>query len=245
MGTTSCNAAFPVLLYHVAAVGFCLSAFAVSVKVSVHDAGDVGNPNGDFMWLKYGLVMVVLVIDPFDPKRVQPNSVDLTLDRRLLVYRRNVPLMRYWEARDRWRDAAGAAQPAWAPPLPEPLDMRAEEPVDELLIPDEGLVLWPGVLYLGSTVEYTEVGALVPLLEGRSGVARAGLFAHVTAGWGDAYWAGTWTLELTPVVPLRVYAGVAICQLGFEELVGEPQRYAGKYRGARGPRPSGLWREFV
>jgi dCTP deaminase len=156
-----------------------------------------------------------IVIDPFDPTKVGPNSYNLHLDDKLLVY------------------------------TELPLRMDKNNPTKEVLIPSSGLLLEPGVLYLGSTVEYTETPQHVPCIEGRSSVGRLGLFVHVTAGFGDKFFRGTWTLELTTVYPLVIFARVGICQISYTSSIGESSHYAGKYQGQRGPKTSGLWQEFV
>jgi dCTP deaminase len=122
--------------------------------------------------------------------------------------------------------------------------MAKDNPTKELIIPPEGIVLEPGHLYLGATVEHTETYNLVPFIEGRSSVARLGLSIHLTAGFGESNFQGTWTLEMTVVYPLRVYAGVELCQIGYSPLVGESTDYKGKYQGQTGPKASQLWKEF-
>ena len=74
-------------------------------------------------------------------------------------------------------------------------------------------MLEPDTLYLGRTREFTKTDCFVPMLEGRSSVGRLGLFIHVTAGFGDVGFAGYWTLEIFCVQPIRIYAGVEICQI--------------------------------
>lgn len=155
-----------------------------------------------------------LKIDPYDPKRLNPNSYNLRLSNELLVYTEVV------------------------------LDMRRENAVEAITIPKEGLILQPGRLYLGSTIEYTETPGYVPVIEGRSSVGRLGLCVHVTAGFGDANFRGAWTLELTVVQPLRVYSGVEVCQIAYTTIQGDVRGYAGKYQGQRGPRASSLWKDF-
>jgi dCTP deaminase len=83
------------------------------------------------------------------------------------------------------------------------------------------------------------------MLEGRSSVGRLGLAVHITAGFGDDGFAGQWVLELATTHPLKVYPGVAICQVAYTAIVGESSAYRGKYQGQRGPVPSGLWKEFA
>ena len=132
-----------------------------------------------------------ITITPFDQKLLNPNSYNLRLANELLVY------------------------------TEMPLDMKKDNPVEKLVIPPEGLLLEPGKLYLGRTVEFTETRNLVPMLEGRSSIGRLGLYVHVTAGFGDVGFAGFWTLELHCVQPIRIYAGVSICQIFYHSVEGD------------------------
>ena len=155
-----------------------------------------------------------IVISPFDAKAFGPNSVNLKLHNQLLVYR------------------------------DQQLDMARNNPTDEIIIPPEGLVLQPGKVYLGRTVEWTETRKYVPMLEGRSSTGRLGLDIHISAGFGDHYFCGAWTLELRVVQPLKVYPYVAIAQIYYHQLVGGDTAYAGKYQGATEIQASRLWQEL-
>lgn len=163
-----------------------------------------------------------IVIDPFYPDQLNPSSYNLCLGDTLLVYRRPP----WW--RRAWMRLRGRP---WC------LDMKADNPAEEVTIPEGGYVLRPGVLYLGVTREYTETRNLVPMLEGRSSVGRLGAFVHVCAGFGDPEYANHWTLEIVVVQPLRVYAGVEICQIAYDSLEGAYRPYAGKYA-VRNTRPT-------
>ena len=129
-----------------------------------------------------------IIIEPFDSNRINPNSYNLSLHNELLVYTESV------------------------------LDMKRPNGTKLLTIPDDGLVLEPGRLYLGRTREYTKTDGYVPMLEGRSSIGRLGLFIHITAGFGDVGFAGYWTLEIFCVQPVRVYAGVEICQIYYHDI---------------------------
>lgn len=154
-------------------------------------------------------------IDPFDERRLNPNSYNLTLHDELMVYEELV------------------------------LDMRRANRVRRITIPPEGLELRPNQLYLGRTVERTETYNLVPMIEGRSSVARLGLFVHVTAGFGDVGFRGFWTLEMFAVQPVRIYPGVSICQIFYHELAGQITEYASnKYQNNRDIQPSLLFKEL-
>ena len=161
-----------------------------------------------------------VVIDPWDERRLNPNSYNLSLHDELLVY----------------DDLE--------------LDMAKPARYTRHRIPEEGLMLAPHRLYLARTAERTETRNLVPMLEGRSSVGRLGLFIHVTAGFGDVGFCGFWTLEMFCVQPVRIYAGVEIGQIFYHTLEGDQVAYAegsgpgGKYQHNRDIQPSLLYREF-
>jgi len=118
------------------------------------------------------------------------------------------------------------------------LDTRKPNPTLDLEIPDEGLVLVPGVFYLGATFEHTETYTLVPRLDGRSSVGRLSVEIHRTAGYGDDAFRGRWTLELACLTPVRVYPTERICQINYVRVEGDRKKYDGKYQDADGPQAS-------
>jgi dCTP deaminase len=67
---------------------------------------------------------------------------------------------------------------------------------------------------------------------------------HVTAGFGDVGFCGYWTLEMFAVQPVRIYAGVSICQIFYHELCGEIEEYASKYQHNHDIQPSLLFKEL-
>lgn len=154
-------------------------------------------------------------IEPFDPRLLNPNSYNLRLHNELLVYEK------------------------------VELDMKKPNPVMQIEIPEEGLLLETNKLYLGRTVEFTKTNNLVPMLEGRSSIGRLGLFIHVTAGFGDVGFAGFWTLEIFCVQPIRIYPGVEICQIYYHAIEGDFDEYqSGKYQNNTGIQPSLLYKDF-
>lgn len=156
-----------------------------------------------------------IIISPFDSKRINSNSYNLSLSSRLLVYDKPV------------------------------LDMKRQNNASEIIIPEDGLVLEPHRLYLGSTLERTYTEKYIPFIEGRSSVARLGLFVHVTAGLGEAGFDGHWTLELVSVQPLKVYPNIPICQIYFHEISGKIDLCKSqKYQNSTEAMPSLLFKEI-
>ncbi len=83
-----------------------------------------------------------------------------------------------------------------------------------------------------------------PFIYGRSSVGRLGLFVQITAPLGDIGFSGKWTLQLTPVRPVRVYPGMKIGQIFFLKPYGEINLYTGKYQNSNGPRKSEIYKDF-
>lgn len=156
-----------------------------------------------------------IIITPFDEKRINPNSYNLSLADELLVYEQ------------------------------DELDMKKPNPTKRIVIPEEGLLLEPNRLYLGRTNEFTKTDRYVPMLEGRSSTGRLGLFIHVTAGFGDIGFAGYWTLEIFCVQPVRIYPNVEICQIYYHDIDGEYDLYSsGKYQNNIGIQASLMYKDF-
>lgn len=157
-----------------------------------------------------------IFIEPFDESRINPNSYNLSLADELLVYENNT------------------------------LDMKLENPVKRIVIPQEGILLEPNRLYLGRTAEFTRTEDYVPMLEGRSSTGRLGLFIHVTAGFGDMGFAGYWTLEIFCIQPIRIYAGAQVCQIYYHTVEGDLSvtYNGGKYQNNSGIQPSMMYKDF-
>lgn len=156
-----------------------------------------------------------IIIDPFDDSQLGPNSYNLRLYPKMLLYTEAV------------------------------LDPKSDNRTREIIIPPEGYVLKPGRVYIASTDEWTETYNLVPMLVGRSSVGRLGLGVHVTAGFGDVGFKGRWTLEMVATEPVRVYPGMKICQIYYHTVAGEIlEEYNGKYIDQMAATPSRLFQEM-
>jgi dCTP deaminase len=122
--------------------------------------------------------------------------------------------------------------------------MKKENRIKRITIPQEGLVIEPNKVYLARTVEYTETDYYVPMLEGRSSIARLGIFVHVSSSIGNVGSSGYWTLELACIQPVRIYPNVEICQIFFHPIKGEYECYKKKYKASSDIQPSKLYKEF-
>jgi len=90
--------------------------------------------------------------------------------------------------------------------------------ISELGVP---FIVQPGEFVLGVTSEKIKLADdLVARVEGRSSIGRLGIIVHSTAGFIDAGFEGTITLEITNInrMPVALYPGMRVCQLAFEEM---------------------------
>ncbi len=150
-----------------------------------------------------GIAKKEIIIEPYDRKYLGTNSYDVHLGKYLAVYKDHE------------------------------LDAKKHNAIREIDIPEEGFVLQPGTLYLGVTQEYTETHNAVPFLEGKSSIGRLGIDIHATAGKGDVGFCNTWTLEISCVQPVRIYAGMPIGQLIYFKVDGDIENYYNKKVGAK------------
>lgn len=209
-----------------------------------------------------------LVIEPFDPARVNPNSYNLEIERTVYMYEKGARVHDQYES---WYcEALRTGAPYVTAPgfVPLPLRIDEEEPVVERELPDDAdweylraprpvptygsferskvARFWPGVLYLLCTKEYTESPyPWRPHIDGRSSLGRLGEFVHVTAGYGDVGFKGTWTLEVAVVQPVETYWPLESAQISYTRVEGPRKDYdSPKYQGQRKPQPSRLWKEI-
>ncbi|MDP6822012.1 MAG: dCTP deaminase [Dehalococcoidia bacterium] len=170
-----------------------------------------------------------IVIDPLNERDIQPASIDLHLDKAILVFRNSTKP--YIDVREDLSD------------LTERQEIPGEEP----------FILHPGEFVLGSTMEHIELpNDIVARLEGKSSLGRIGLVIHSTAGYIDPGWKGSLTLELTNVarLPITLYFGMRIGQISFQRMTTAVDRPYGsselgsRYQGQSDPTTSRLHIDF-
>jgi len=151
-----------------------------------------------------------ILINPFNPKHLNPASYDLTLGEGITVYQDVCPY--------------GALSDC-------NLDPKTENPTTSFKMGPEGYILQPGVGYLMHTQESVGTDKYVPAIDGKSSIGRLFVLVHVTAGLGDPGFNGQYTLEVLTTYPIRLYPGMRICQIRFFTVVGEIDLYKGHYQG--------------
>jgi len=159
-----------------------------------------------------------ILIEPFDERLIGPSQVDLRLGSKFRIFR--------------------------ATNLVDPSDRNSIEENTEL-IDSKGkpFVIRPGQLILGVTLEKVAVpNDLVASIEGRSSIARMGVFIHISSGHVNPGSGSRGPIPVTLEIlnmnpaPVKLYPGMRICQLlfytmdravskGYDEIGG---KYSGK-----------------
>ena len=116
-----------------------------------------------------------ITINPFIIDNLSTNSYDITLDNHIVKYKEKV------------------------------IDPKKESNYEIIEIPEEGYVLQKGDFVLGSSKEVIGSDCYVPLIHAKSGIARLGLFVHVTADLIDIGYKGNITFQLYSVNRLKIY----------------------------------------
>lgn len=170
-----------------------------------------------------------IVVEPLGEGCIQPASVDVHLDKKLLVFRNS--RQPFIDVRDDMGD------------LTEMVEIVGDTP----------FILHPGEFVLASTLEHIELpDDLVARLEGKSSLGRIGLLIHSTAGYVDPGWKGHLTLELSNVanLPVTLYYGMKIGQLSYLRLSTPADNLYGssalgsKYQGQVEPTASRIYKDF-
>lgn len=154
-------------------------------------------------------------ISDFCDKRCTTNSYDLSLDSEAIRYTSAI------------------------------LDPKKPPQYERFIIPEEGLFLDAGDFILASTKEKFGSNHYVPIIHAKSGIARMGLFVHVTADLIDIGSIGNSTLQLYATLPIKIWPSMLIAQVTFWVPKGEIVLYDGKYKNSSGPQPSKTWKDYA
>jgi dCTP deaminase len=155
-----------------------------------------------------------IIIDPFDPECLNPNSYNYHLDHIIKRITSDI------------------------------IDCQKPEDFEIIHIPESGYILQPGECYLGSTTEVFSSNIYASLVTGRSSIGRKFITNHITAGLIDQGFIGNITLEITAQKPTKVYPRMKFGQIFWYTTFGDPMLYNGKYQGQNGPTISKLQSDF-
>ena len=136
-------------------------------------------------------------------------------------------------------------------PVLDPVKMQSFKGLTKLVEitePGEPFIVQPGEFMLGVTLEKIKLpDDMVARVEGRSSLGRLGIIIHSTAGFVDAGFEGTITLEITNInrMPVALYPGMRVCQLAFETMSSPAEvpyykKKSSKYQGQEHPQESRL-----
>ena len=138
-------------------------------------------------------------------------------------------------------------------PVLDPRKMNGEEEITRLIEVADGepFIVQPGEFVLGVTMEKVSLpNNIVARVEGRSSLGRLGIIVHSTAGFVDAGFSGTITLEITNInrMPVALYPGMRVCQLAFEPMTSEAlvpygKKGTSKYQEQIFPQESRIYRD--
>lgn len=161
------------------------------------------------------------LILPYTEKQLNPNSYDVTLQDTIAIYT--------MDTKHGYADGA---------------DHTLHGVHIETVKIDGHYMLQPGQFALGATVETISLpDNMTARFDGKSSLGRLGLCTHVTAGFIDAGFIGTITVELKNEnnFLIRLTPGMRIGQVSFEYLndaAAKPYGMVGHYQNQKAPQPA-------
>lgn len=143
-----------------------------------------------------------IVIDDFDPSRVEPNSYGFRLGHTIICYEDEI------------------------------LDPHVPPTSVSTTMGPGGFVLQPGRLYLGATAEVMGSDCYAATLYASRSVSTLGIWIQYSAPLGHCGAIIPWTLEIKVAHPVRVFPGMVIGKIAFWAMLGAPVQYDGRYVGS-------------
>lgn len=141
-----------------------------------------------------------IIIDPYDDRRIEPNSYGFSLSDKFIIYR------------------------DW-----NPINMKYPPDCETFIIPRQGYTLHPNHLYLSNTYEILGSCHYAKTLYARCSTATMGMWIQFSAPLGHTGAIIPWTLEILVSHPIIIYPFMLIGKIAFWENFGEIINYNGKY----------------
>lgn len=182
-------------------------------------------PLADFE-IRQGLDKGLIGISPFEEKRLQPVSYDLTLHKTVRIPKPGTS----------WINPFNGDVPGISEGRRWPYEYTVARKVSDV-------TLRPGDFILACTRETVHLDATIAArVEGKSSLGRLGVMVHITAGFIDPGFVGQITLEIFNAAPWEIplMEGMSIAQIVFEQVSVPERTYAdtGSYQGQMGPTES-------
>lgn len=149
-----------------------------------------------------------ILISPYHTKQVSTNSYDLRLSSKLFKIANEI------------------------------IDPYKELDYEEIEMDDNGYLLKKGEFVLGASIEEIGSDYYVPILHGKSGIARLGIFAHVTSDLIDIGYRGCLTFQIYSTQQIKIYPEMLFAQISFWKPYGTIRLYEGKYQFGKTPQVS-------
>lgn len=210
-----------------------------------------------------------ITISPFDAKYLNPNSVDLTLNSKYKVWDKlNGHRIETTHREDLYAELNHYTEEQRIEMYPNHsnedvdndldrlgfpkyyVDCKQNNPFLEFEMPESGMILIPGELYIYSCNEIIGCKKNIRAgVMGKSSLGRLGLFVHVTAGFVDTGFDGSLVLEMVPTLPIKIYPNQKICQIEFVRVEGDfietyDQKEGSKYMNQTGAQESKMHENF-
>lgn len=185
-------------------------------------------------------------IEPFDLKQLGPNSYDVRLGNTIAYYALvgngiDYPTTTYGLVDQNMTPEVFGHQAALEPESPAAnfimnrpiMNLAGRPPIIQREISEDGIVLYPGNVYLALVKEVICGKRFVPQLTGRSSLARAGVGVEVSASYANLGDKLHYTVEITVTYPTIIYPNMKIAQVFFHQVEDnydpELNQYTGKY----------------
>lgn len=187
-----------------------------------------------------------LLIEPFDPSQLKPNSYDVRLGaeflhhpveddgtRRLFVPSSKSSVSQHWRQGTpvTWQEFLSTYGASRMLTEDEINDHAEDLPLDTRVIP-----LMPGETILATTEEFIGSVPNAPIttkMQARSSTGRSWLSVCKCAGLGDVGYCNRWAMEIkneSPDLIIPLVVGQRLAQIVFMYTKGDIQNYTGKYQ---------------
>lgn len=164
--------------------------------------------------IEEGVAAGTIVIEPFEPSRIEPNSYGFRLGDELA-----------------WCDALS-------------LDCHKPEALTRMRLDERGLCLEPGRLYLGHTFERMGSSMHAATLYASRSTSTLGVWIQMSAPLGHTGAILHWTLEIAVAHRVILYPRQPIGKIAFWQSQGVVASYAGRYIGSESAVASRLFQDF-